>query len=1130
MIRTLALIISALIVVLPASAEEIDKSEYLQSSTPYFEKFSYGLSSSSITALLEDSEGFLWLGTQNGVSRFDGIRFHNFFASDTIAIINGNTINALCDDTLSNCIWASYAREPKLVSINKRTYEQRELACQVKDAPDELASTYFWSFVNFNDSLLLASVNYGLCFVNKRTGFVTPLYRSGNTELKSHNNLFSIKVTRDHIYLLANGELYYVASPRDPNLFYTKKMKVGVPKSSLIRRFDVRDDHTLILDCWDSAEHKYSLYEYDTHSQAVRLLVDDHPIVRDIVCCTDGVWMASSAGLRFYSFVFKREYHYTTSNSTLTDNKLQCMIRSHHQPIVWIGSSDGLIKNDYFASKFHITDTRRMSESSSCDLYAIHKDKNGNYWAWFIDGLFKSNDSQGDPYLRKVDDDLSDKLGRLMVTNIEEDTLRNLLYFCTNNSFVCHNYKTNRSLQLNDDEHRVKVFFLKNDGVVVGLTDKNILIAYNPDTHERRVLGTSHHQLPVNSIALDGDTMAWIATKKGEIYSFSIPSLTLRLEAKVGSDKERIDNLRFCYRNGEKELWFSTPRHGLFYFQPKYGKVTRIAYSRMLDAGISCIEVDPQDNVWVATYYGIVCINNSRGAIYEYSRDTYVMPQSFNRNTSCIGPNGEVIMGGANSFVEFDSNNFSINKYYPKPIISSYRYTNATTYNYDAFTEQEFFDARDTIRVPPGIRSLMLVVRSLNYSKSRRNAVQWRMPDVSDQWVTSSTAEPISFTRLSHGENRLELRSLTQEGVPCDEITSVIIDKDVYFYEMPFFQVLCVVAGLTLFALFFIVKIQTERRRKDKLEKEVEKQAGDIRRANVVLTENKTLIERQNVELRRHRDNLEKIVEERTADLVVARERAEESDRLKSAFLANLSHEVRTPMNCIVGFAKLLADPELPAEDRVEFVHLIQESANSLLTLLGDLLDVSRIETGQLRVNMRPVEVWGEFEDVYRLLELEKVNGALDFSLHLDESVRSVVMLTDKDRFRQIIINLVYNAFKFTEKGHVEIRAMAGDSSFGQGFRMPEWIKPPTDVPSLFVSVSDTGIGMPDDKLDVIFEPFRKLENNKTLYPGLGLGLNIVKNLILVLGGQIWVESKLGLGTMFAFYLPIRTDEPTQKK
>lgn len=1106
-----------------AAAANPDKSEFLQSTMPYFESYPGRSVDARVNDLMEDSDGYIWAATENGIMRFDGIYSHSFFSVDTLNLLKENSVLSLCDDTLQNKIWGAYAMKPILLKLDKKTYEQKIVEYHFNDSTLEQQSICFRNIYNFNDSLLLGSTSYGLCFINKKTEIVEPLFRRSSEEYRNYNNLFQIISTKTKTFFVNSGKLCYINSELDPDKFSLEELPIDT--RDLVRHIDEKNDSTLILDCWDTRSVCFNLYEYNLKTHQLTPLVQTYRASQGIACSADGVWICTTSGLIFYDFAHKTLRTFTTANSLLPDNKLTCALKSRNQPIVWFGSYDGLIKNDYFSSKFSVTDLRRFSDSESSNMIAVHKDKFGGVWAWFIDGLFYRD--PGSTYFAASP--VSAQLGHLAVLSIAEDTTRNLIYFMTNNTFLRYNLVTHKWKQLNNDEQHVSRFLVLGNGKVVGTTRENYLFRYNPDTDEHEYQPKSYQSPKMTAFANDGDTVIWAGDVQGNLYSFNIERMELTFEAKIANNGRKVDVLRFCHRNGEKEMWISVNRSGLYYYQPRYKKVNRINYDKQLQSQIMSVEIDPKKNVWVATQLGIVCINNTNGVIYSYSKDNYSLCPVFNYNASSVDANGDVIMGGVNYFVEFNSDNFSENQYFPRPKIVSYRFSNSTTRFYDTYTNHEYFDTQDTIFVPKGIRSVQLFCRVLNFSKSRNNMLQWRMPDYSKKWETVSSTSPLSFPALSEGGHELQLRSIGYNGMPMDEVTSIIIYKSVYLYETLWFKVLCALLGISLIFFYIRMKVLSVRKQRAFLMQEVERQAGAIMMANNSLSRHKEMIEVKNAELRQYSEKLENMVEERTAELAVACRKAEESDKLKSAFLANLSHEVRTPMNCIVGFARLLGDPSNTPEEEQEFVHLIQESSNSLLMLLGDLLDVSRIETGQLRINLGDFNLYQELQDVFKLLQLERKATTYDFVLEADERLDGRTLYSDKDRFRQIIINLVYNAFKFTEVGEVRIVARLSDA---EGIRLmdyPQTLPPMPRGDLLYMAVKDTGIGIPVDKLDVIFEPFRKLSNNKTLYPGLGLGLNIVKSLTEVLGGHVWVTSKVDIGTTFHLCFPFKKKEDDKK-
>ncbi len=253
----------------------------------------------------------------------------------------------------------------------------------------------------------------------------------------------------------------------------------------------------------------------------------------------------------------------------------------------------------------------------------------------------------------------------------------------------------------------------------------------------------------------------------------------------------------------------------------------------------------------------------------------------------------------------------------------------------------------------------------------------------------------------------------------------------------------------------------------------------------------------------------------REAELEQAKLRAEESNRMKSEFLANMSHEIRTPMSVIIGFSDLMCEPDFSNDPQrqMELIRAINRNGRHMLELLNDILDLSKIEAGELLIETMPTEPHGIIEGVLQLSGARVSNQATSLSTVYESDIpRS--FLCDPVRLRQILLNLIGNAIKFTDQGEVTVR-VAMD-------RGPA-------TPVIRVSIEDTGIGMSPDQVARLFQPFMQADRSTTRkYGGTGLGLVISKRLAEALGGSIHVQSELGKGSVFTIELPVRSEQPLE--
>ncbi len=238
--------------------------------------------------------------------------------------------------------------------------------------------------------------------------------------------------------------------------------------------------------------------------------------------------------------------------------------------------------------------------------------------------------------------------------------------------------------------------------------------------------------------------------------------------------------------------------------------------------------------------------------------------------------------------------------------------------------------------------------------------------------------------------------------------------------------------------------------------------------------------------------------------LRISKIKAEESDRLKSAFLANMSHEIRTPLNGIIGFAQLLKKTIPANEKNSKFIDIINDNSKILLNIINDIIDLSKIESNQLDIYENPFEVNAVLYELYEIFSKELLTQEKEkIKLNINIPVDSCVINSDKDRFVQIFNNFLSNAVKFTNEGYIEY-----GYSFSKNNKIQFYIK-------------DTGIGIPREKIDVIFERFTQIDYTVSRkYGGTGLGLAITKQLVKLLGGEIYVESEVEKGSAFYFNIP----------
>lgn len=254
--------------------------------------------------------------------------------------------------------------------------------------------------------------------------------------------------------------------------------------------------------------------------------------------------------------------------------------------------------------------------------------------------------------------------------------------------------------------------------------------------------------------------------------------------------------------------------------------------------------------------------------------------------------------------------------------------------------------------------------------------------------------------------------------------------------------------------------------------------------------------------------------EKRALELIQAKEKAENSDSLKSAFLANMSHEIRTPMNGILGFADLLREPEMTGEKQQEYIEIIKKSGARMLNIINDIVNISKIESGLMELNIQESNINKQLEFVYTFFKPQIEQKGMQFLIKNELSGKKAFIISDCEKIYGILTNLVKNAIKHTENGTIELGYI---------------LKTKNKKKELEFYVKDTGIGIPISRQEAIFERFIQADiSDKRALEGAGLGLSISKGYVEMLGGKIWVESEEKKGSTFYFTIPYRSEKLEQ--
>ncbi len=1048
------------------------------------------MSTTRVRAITQDRNGFMWFGTWGGLLRYDGSNFKTYINNpkdDTS--LSGNTVSFISEDK-SGLIWVGTVSEGLSV-LNPYTDEFTRYHHD-DDDPDSLIGNIPICFYEQNENTIwIGTYSSGISRFDKDTGLFTNFskgaledqFRIPANEIRSITAIDGNTV----LVLASNYGFYYidtrtntVSAIEDENVNTVHWGQYLMYKDDEGEVWALTNEYLLHVDIQNQTSEV--IYQFDEGHRCTSMYEDD----------IDQIWIAG-ASLEGYGLV-----RYDKRDGTITkfshsdydeytigeDGFLAAYVDRTNN--VWLGLITAGV--DYFSPeerKFKLlTNREQIQEDILGDVVLdVMVDAEGGIWIVTALGVTKYDSEGNYLFSRNLEEDFL-TLGETAIArnNLEIAARPNGECWVAGDKLIRYGnieFDGGVEVLLDGDPYDEGTLLSATDVLIDGedtyISTLNGLLLYDASEGLFEKYSPSQESGDTDNVLVSmyedpaDANIIWFSTYYSGIYAFD---KTTHLFTNYRNDKDNPSSLSSnetyaIARDNKNTLWVGTnnglnrmTETGFEYFDEEKG---------FLQVAVYVIVPGEQDDLWIGTNQGMHNFDYEMEKFVTYGMLDGLQGPTFLKGNGFRLAGDRGLMSGAKGVNAFDLVNEPLLEIYPSPVINRIALNDFDESSVEVSVYDNKLGMIDTLVVDKKENAITIHYGYPIYNGADKLKYQYMLVGHDDGWRAVSDKEMVaSYTNLSRGDYTFLVRMSDIYGTWLEPYELLELTVKPAWWETNLAFSIYIILGLTLITLY-----------------------GRFRNAKII---------KRNLEL-------EEGIKIRTEELNSALEDAKAATESKSKFLANMSHEIRTPMNAIIGLNGLLERTDLNSK-QLDYVRKVDRAAKNLLGIINDILDFSKIEAGKLELEYIEFDLEDIIGNVASVMSMKAYDKGLEFVVYRDENVPQK-LIGDPLRIGQILINLVNNAIKFTQKGEVTVKIYLDDLV--------------GDKVVLGFVVKDTGIGLKPEQLQKLFQSFSQADESTTRkYGGTGLGLSISKNLVERMGGTINVESIYGKGSTFKFTVVLK--------